>query len=71
VQLGAARQSEAQTRARYDAGLATLNELAEAQSLLTQAEVQDQMARVEVWRALLSQAVANDSLPSFLTLLRP
>jgi hypothetical protein len=48
-----------------------LNELAEAQSLLTQAEVQDQMARVEVWRALLSQAVANDSLPSFLTLLRP
>jgi outer membrane protein TolC len=71
VQLGAARQSEAQTRARYDAGLATLNELAEAQSLLTQAEVQDATARIDVWRALLSQAVANDSLASFLTLLRP
>jgi outer membrane protein TolC len=71
VQLAAARQSEAQARARYDAGLATLNELAEAQSLLTQAEVQDSMARVDVWRALLSQAVANDSLASFLTLLRP
>jgi outer membrane protein TolC len=71
VQVQAARQSETQARARYDAGLATLNELAEAQSLLTQAEVQDSIARVDVWRALLSQAVANDSLASFLTLLRP
>jgi outer membrane protein TolC len=71
VQLAAARQSEAQARARFDAGLATLNELADAQSLLAQAEVQDQVARVDVWRALLSQAVADGSLASFMTLLRP
>jgi outer membrane protein TolC len=71
VQLAAARQSETQARARYDAGLATLNELADAQSLLAQAEVQDQVARVDVWRALLSRAVADGSLASFLTQLRP
>jgi outer membrane protein TolC len=71
VQLAAARQSEVQARARYEAGLATLNELADAQSLLAQAEVQDQGARVEVWRALLAQAVSDGSLTSFLTLLSP
>lgn len=71
VQLAAAQQSEAQARARYDAGLATLNELADAQSLLAVAEVQNQVARVEVWRALLAQATAGGSLTSFLTLLRP
>lgn len=71
VQLAAARQSETQARARYDAGLATLNELADAQSLLALAEVQDQAARIDIWRALLAQAVAEGSLTSFLTLLRP
>jgi outer membrane protein TolC len=71
LQLAAARQSEAQIRARYDAGLATLGELADAQSLLTQAEVQDQAARIDVWRALLAQAVAQGSLAPFLGLVRP
>jgi outer membrane protein len=71
VQLSAARQSETQARARYDAGLATLNELADAQSLLALAEVQDQAARIDIWRALLAQAVAEGSLTSFLTLVRP
>lgn len=71
VQLAAARQSEAQARARYQAGLATLVEVADAQSLLAQAEFQDQIARVDVWRALLAEAVAQGNLTSFLTLLRP
>ena len=71
VQLAAARQSETQARARYDAGLATLNELADAQSLLALAEVQDQAARIDIWRALLARAVAEGSLTSFLTLVRP
>ena len=59
VQLAAARQSETQARARYEAGLAQLVEVAEAQSLLAQAEVQDELARVDVWRALLADAVAH------------
>jgi outer membrane protein TolC len=71
VQLAAARQSEAQARARYDAGLATLSEVADAQSLLAQAEVQDQLARVDVWRALLAEALAQGSITPFVTLLRP
>ena len=50
VQLAAAQQSESQARARYQAGLASIIEVADAQSLLAQAEVQDQLARVDVWR---------------------
>lgn len=70
IQLAAARQSETQARARYDAGLASIVEVADAQNLLTQAEYQDAAARVEVWRALLAQAVAGGTLAPFVDLLR-
>ncbi len=70
IQLAAAQQSETQARARYDAGLATILEVAEAQSLLAQAEVEDQLARVDVWRALLAAAVAQGDLTPFLNSLR-
>ena len=70
VQLAAARQSETQARARYDAGLASIVEVAEAQNLLAQSEYQDAAARVEVWRALLAQAVAAGDLAPFTDLLR-
>ena len=43
-------------------GLASIVEVADAQSLLAQAEVQDQLARVDVWRALLAEAVAQGDL---------
>ena len=69
VQLAAAQQSEAQARARYQAGLTSITEVADAQSLLAQAEVQDQLARVDVWRALLAEAVAQGDLASFLTII--
>jgi outer membrane protein len=71
VQLAAARQSEAQATARYQAGLASIVEVADAQSLLAQAEVQDQLARIDVWRALLAQAAAQGTLEGFLSLLNP
>jgi outer membrane protein TolC len=70
VQLAAARQSEAQARARYDAGLAGLVDVADAQSLLAAAEYQDALARVDVWRALLAQAVARGDLQPFVALVR-
>jgi outer membrane protein TolC len=70
VQLAAAQQSEMQARARYDVGLASIIEVADAQSLLAQAEVQDQLARVEVWRALLAAAVAQGDLTPFRALVR-
>jgi outer membrane protein TolC len=71
VQLAAAQQSEEQARARYQAGLASIVEVADAQSLLAQAEMQDQLARVDVWRALLAQAVAEGDLAPFVALLHP
>ena len=70
IQLAAAQQSEAQARARYDAGLASIVEVAEAQGLLVQAEYQNAVARVDVWRALLAQAVARGNVASFIELLR-
>jgi outer membrane protein TolC len=71
VQLAAAQQSETQARARYQAGLANIVEVADAQSLLAQAEVEDQLARVDVWRALLAQAVAQGTLAPFVSLVTP
>jgi outer membrane protein TolC len=70
IQLAAAQQSETQARARYDAGLATILDVADTQSLLAQAEAQDQLARVDVWRALLAAAVARGDLAPFLSMLR-
>jgi outer membrane protein len=70
VQLAAAQQGEAQARARYQAGLTGLVEVAEAQNLLAQADYQAQTARVDLWRALLAEAVARGSLTPFLALLR-
>ena len=70
VQLTAAQQSEQQARARFDAGLANIVEVADAQNLLAQAEVEDQLARVDVWRALLAVAVAQGDLTPFLNLAR-
>ena len=71
VQLEAARQAELQARARYEAGLASIVEVADAQSLLAQAETQDQLARVDVWRAAAASAAAWGDVALLLPLLRP
>jgi outer membrane protein TolC len=70
IQVAAARQSEAQARARYDAGLASIVEVAEAQNLLASAEYQDALARVDVWRARLAVAVARGDLAPFIDRVR-
>jgi outer membrane protein len=69
VQLAAAQQNESQARARYQAGLTGIVEVADAQSLLAQADVQDQLARIDVWRALLARAAAEGTLAPFLSLI--
>jgi outer membrane protein TolC len=66
IQLEAARVTEQQMNARYKSGLGTLVELAEAQRLVTQAEIDDALARLGVWRALLQEAAARGDLQSFL-----
>jgi outer membrane protein TolC len=70
TELGAARQTEIQSRARYEAGLATLVEVAEAENLLAQAEMEDAMARLNLWRGLFNVAYAQGDLGPFLAVLR-
>jgi outer membrane protein TolC len=66
VELTAARTSEQQQRARFQAGLATVVEVAVAESLLTQAEADDAVARLNIWRALAGVAAARGDLSPFL-----
>ena len=66
VQLEAARTVEQQATARYNSGLGNIVEIAEAQRLLTQAEIDDALARLGVWRALLAIAAAQGNLQPFL-----
>jgi outer membrane protein TolC len=66
AQVEAARMGERQARARYESGLANLTELADAQRLLTSAEIDDALARLQIWRARLAVAAAQGDLQPFL-----
>jgi outer membrane protein len=66
VQLRAAQESALRARARYDAQLATVTEVAEAQRLLAQAEIDDAVARLGVWRALLAAAAVQGDIKPFI-----
>lgn len=66
VQVTAARAATDQATTRYRSGLGNIDEVAEAQRLLTQAEIDDALARLGVWRALLGVATAAGDLQPFL-----
>jgi outer membrane protein len=66
LELDAARTTETQERARYQAGLATLVDVADSQSFLVQAEIDDALARLAVWQNLASVAAAQGDLGPFL-----
>lgn len=68
--LQAARDGEKQTTARFQAQLANADDVAQAQRLLVQAETEDALARLDVWRALLFTAYANGDLAPFLAVYR-
>lgn len=68
-ELDAARTTENQVRARYQSGLATLVDVADAQSLLVQAETDDALARLAVWQNLAAVAAAQGDLQPFLQFL--
>lgn len=70
IQVDAARQTEGQARARYQSGLANVVEVADAQRLLVQANIDDALARLGVWRSLLGSSTALGNLQPFLELLR-
>ena len=67
VQVTAARAATDQAAARYQSGLGNIDEVAEAQRLLSQAEIDDALARLSVWRALLGVATAAGDLQPFLS----
>jgi outer membrane protein TolC len=70
VELEAAQLGERQASARYQSALAPIVEVAEAQRLLLQAEIEDNLARLTVWRAMLGEALAQGDLQPFLELTR-
>ncbi len=71
VELQAARDSEQQQRVRYQAGLATVIEVSAAESALAQAEGDDAVARLNVWRGIAGVAEAEGNLQPFLQLVPP
>jgi outer membrane protein TolC len=70
AELAAARDSESQSRARYAASLATLVEVADAEGLLAQAEMDDAVARLNVWHSLFNVSYVQGDLQPFLSVVR-
>jgi len=66
VQVESAAATHRQSVARYRAGLGTVLEVSNAQRLLTQAEIDDSLAKLGVWRALLAVASTEGDLQPFL-----
>lgn len=66
IQLEAAKSGEQQALARYRAGLGTLTDVADAQRLVAQAEIDHSLARLNIWRGLLRLAYARGDLQPFI-----
>jgi len=69
-ELAAAKATQLQHTARYQGGLATVVDVAEANRILTQAEVDNATARVNVWRGMLLLARAVGDFEPLLTEIR-
>jgi outer membrane protein len=65
VEVSAARAATQQATARYQSGLGNIDEVAEAERLLTQAEIDDALARLGIWRGLLGVAAAAGDIQPF------
>lgn len=70
IQVKAAREAKQQVLARYEAGLATIVEVADAERVLAQTEIDAGLANLNVWRAILYEAAAVGDLEPFLKLTR-
>ena len=62
----AARAAVEQARARYQSGLGTALEVADAQRRLAQAEIDDSLARLAIWRARLAVFAATGDIAPML-----
>jgi outer membrane protein len=70
IELAAAQASEQQQQVRYRSELATVVDVEAAEGVLAQAEADDAIARLGVWRAELGVAAAQGDLQPFLQLLQ-
>jgi len=66
VQVRAAQETMTRAKTRYEFGLADITEMADAQRLLAQAEIDDSVAKIAVWRAMLAAAKLQGDLKPFL-----
>ena len=71
VEVSSARTALQQATARYQSGLAPIDDVAQAQRLLVQAQIDDALARLNVWRALLQIATARGDIQPFLAQSQP
>jgi outer membrane protein TolC len=71
VQVSAANAAVQQASARYESGLGNIVDVADAQRLLTQAEIDDALARLGVWRGLLGVAIAAGDIQPFVNEVGP
>jgi outer membrane protein len=66
TEVSSARAALDQATARYRSGWAPIDDVAQAQRLLVQAQIDDALARLSVWRARLQLATARGDLQPFL-----
>ena len=66
VEVSSARAALEQATARYRAGLAPIDDVAQAQRLLVGAQIDDALARLNVWRARLQVEAARGDIQPFL-----
>ncbi len=66
IQVHAAEHAVQQAEARYKTGLGSVAQVAEANQVLAQSRMQEAIARVGIWRALLAVASVHGDLKPFL-----
>ncbi len=66
VQVKAAQMAAQQAQARYEAGLATVAQVAESNQILADSRVKLAVSNVGVWKALLAVASVHGNLRNFL-----
>jgi outer membrane protein len=66
VEVSAARVALQQATARYQSGLSPIDDVAQAQRRLVQSQIDDALARLNVWRARLQVETARGDIQPFL-----
>jgi outer membrane protein TolC len=66
VAVESGRAAVEQATARYQSGLAPIDDVAQARRLLVQAQIDDALARLNVWRARLQVAATRGDIQPFL-----